>query len=370
MHMSIRPISLDAPNFNELEAAYLKKATEEGFVSTFGPFTQEFEQKIAGFTGAEAACSAQSGTASLHLSLYSLGIGRGDEVLVPAVTFAATANAIKHVDATPVLVDVDSKTWNMSLDDLKQKINTKSKAIIPVHLYGNPAPIREIMEIAQQAKLHVVEDAAESLGSYVGSTHTGLFGTFGCLSFNGNKVITTGGGGMILGAQSNIEKVRILANQGRDPERSWFHQEVGFNYRMTNLEAALGLAQFQKLEHFLQKKKGIHLTYQKYFKDDERVSFQEELKDAKSAHWMTCLRFSERYSVLNIAKKLESAQIPTRRLFAPLSEFPPFQAHSNSLPNAYKLHDSVLCFPSSTLNELSQIEYVCEVLKSILDSNQ
>lgn len=212
-------IFLDDPNLGELEKKYLTKAIDTNFISVVGPFVPEFEEKFAQYIGSKKAVSTQSGTAALHMALYQLGIGKEkeDEVIVPALTFIATINPILFVGAKPVIVDVDPITWNIDPQEIRKAINKNSKAIIPVHLYGNVCNIEEVVEIARENDLFVIEDATESLGATYKGKQTGTFGDFGCFSFNGNKLITTGGGGMIVSNnQEQAEHIKFLVNQARD----------------------------------------------------------------------------------------------------------------------------------------------------------
>ena len=235
-------MELDAPNVGELEIKYLTETIQSTFVSTFGPYVPKFEQAFSDKINVRQAVAVQSGTAALHLALYELGIGEGDEIIVPALTFAASVNPILYVGATPVFADVNAETWTIYPDEIEKHITAKTKAVIPVHLYGNPCEMDGITALAQKYGLFVIEDAAESLGALYNKRHTGTFGDFGCFSFNGNKVITTGGGGMITGKElKKLDHIRFLANQARDEKKGYFHPEPGFNYRMTNIEAAFGL---------------------------------------------------------------------------------------------------------------------------------
>ena len=223
-------IYLDKPNLGTLEKRSVNACLESSFVSTFGPFVSDFEKEFANFVGHGDAVSLQSGTAGLHMALYELGIGEGDEVILPVLTFVATANAIKYVGARPVFVDVDPLTWNVDPARVENAVTDKTRAIIPVHLFGNPCAMDDIVSIAKKYDLFIIEDATESLGAKYRGKYTGTFGDFGVFSFNGNKVITTGGGGMIIGNDKvRIKHIRFLINQARDEEKGYFHQEIGFN---------------------------------------------------------------------------------------------------------------------------------------------
>ena len=268
-----RSVILDAPNVGDLEKEYLARAIDTGFVSTVGPFVPEFEEKFARFLGVQEAVSTQSGTAALHVALHELAIGKDDEVIMPALTFVATVNPIIYVGARPIFVDVDRKTWNLDPEEVEKSITHRTKAIMPVHLYGNPCDMDRIISIARKHNLYVIEDATESLGATYKNKYTGTFGDIGCFSFNGNKIITTGGGGMAVGRdKQRLEHIRFLVNQANDG--SHFHPEIEFNYRMTNVEAALDLAQMEKLVKFKAKKESFYRIYKEELGDLKFIDFQ------------------------------------------------------------------------------------------------
>ena len=363
-------IELDAPNLGKLEKDYLAKAIDSGYISTYGPFVPEFEEKFACYLGAKRAVSTQSGTAAIHVSLHELGIGPGDEVIVPVLTFVATVNPVMYVGATPVFVDVDPKTWNIDPSRIKKAITPRTKAIIPVHLYGSPANMEEIMYISQKYGIPVIEDATESLGAKFKGKYTGTFGKFGCFSFNGNKIITTGGGGMVV---TNDEKaadhIKFLVNQARDASSGYHHSEVGFNYRMTNLEAALGLAQFERLGEFLEKKRRFNEIYREVL--NGLVEFQEEYEGAESSWWLTSIKLPDniQLSVEGLQRKLKEAGIPTRRIFMPIVEFPPYRSFKKGdYENAYKIYRRGLNLPSSTLNDIDDIRTVANKVFKVVKS--
>jgi perosamine synthetase len=362
-----RKIELDAPNVGEIEKEYLCKAVDSGFISSVGPFVTEFEKKVTDYVGAKGAVAVQSGTAAIRISLYEAGIGPGDEVIVPALTFAATVNPVLYVGATPVIVDVDSNTWNMDPVKIKEAITTKTKAIIPVHLYGNPCNMKEIIGIAREYGLYVIEDATESLGAKFNDKYTGAFGDFGCFSFNGNKLITTGGGGMVVGDDlDKIEHIRYLVNQAKDKERPGFHSEIGFNSRMTNIEAALGLAQFEKINKFLEKKEVSRTIYQKVLGDLPWVSFQDKYTDAIESWWFTCIKVEKEINIPELMQSLKRKNIPSRRIFMPLNEMPYLKEYSANCPNASEIYDDGMCLPSSTLNTEEDIQETALMIREVL----
>lgn len=358
-------IYLDAPRVGGLEKEYINKAIDDGYVSTVGVYVPEFEDKFARYLKAKKAVSTQSGTAALHITLYELGIGKGDEVIVPVLTFVATVNPLIYVGAKPVFVDVDIDTWNISPKEIEKNITKNTKAIMPVHLYGNPCAMEEIIDIAERNNLYVIEDATESLGATYENKYTGTFGDFGCFSFNGNKVITTGGGGMIVGKDGNrIAHIRFLVNQARDEVNNFYHSEVGFNYRMTNIEAALGLAQMRRLDNLLRKKKKINEMYKQELKDIDFINFQEEYGGGDSSWWLTVVVFNKDINIYELQNKLAKEGIPTRRIFMPIVEFPPYRKFKDGeYKNSYSIHEKGLCLPSSVMNEESVILQVCKRIR-------
>ena len=340
--MMNRHIYLDDPNVGENEKKHLNRCIDSTFISTHGPFVPEFETKFARVLGCEMAVSLQSGTAGLHIALYELGIGKGDEVILPALTFVATANAIKYVGAMPVFVDVEPITWNISASGVEEAITSKTKAIIVVHLYGNPCAMDEIMDIAKRHNLYVVEDACQSLTSKYEDSFTGTFGDFGVFSFNGNKVITTGGGGMVLGSnEERVEHIKFLVNQAREEEKGYYHPEVGFNFRMTNLEASLGLAQLERLAEFVKKKKRFYKIYDRVFQDVDVIRMQRSYPKAEPMWWFTSVAIDTRkvgLTISEIQSELKVRNIPTRRVFMPVVEFPQYsESHNNGHANAYNI---------------------------------
>lgn len=359
---------LDDPNVGEPEKRAVCDAIDQGYVSTFGPFVPQFEEKFAAYLGAANAVSTQSGTAALHMALYELGIGPKDEVIVPALTFVATANPVTYVGAKAVFADVDIRTWNLDPAKVEKLITKKTKAIIPVHLYGNPCDMGPLCALAKKHGLYIVEDATESLGATYRKRFAGLFGDMGCFSFNGNKIITTGGGGMIVGKNSRrLAHIKHLVNQARDKKNSDFHHEIGFNYRMTNLEASLGLAQMERLKSFLALKREFSFIYREELGAIQSVHFQEEYGGACSSWWITCAAFAKVKNMSDFQERLKKRGIPTRRIFMPVTEFFPYKVGAGGwCSTSHYLHDKGLCLPSSTLNTKENIAHVCKVVKELI----
>lgn len=360
-----KTIYLDAPNVGALEKRYLNRAVDTGYVSTVGPYVPQFESEFADYLGVKSAVSTQSGTAAIHVSLHELGIGKGDEVVVPSLTFVASVNPIIYVGAKPVFADVDINTWNIAPGSFEKSITKRTKAVIPVHLYGNPCAMDEIMSIAKRHNLYVIEDATESLGAKYKGRHTGTFGDMGCFSFNGNKIIATGGGGMITGrSRRRLDHIKFLVNQARDISKEYYHPEIGFNYRMTNIEAALGLAQMDRLSMFLRKKIKFNEIYRRELSGITSISFQKEYACAKSSFWLSCMMLDKKVDIKTLRNKLRAKNIPTRRVFMPLSDLPPYKLYrKDCIKNSRMIYDNGLCLPSSTLNSEEDIYYICNAIK-------
>jgi perosamine synthetase len=358
-------IHLDAPNLGELEKKYLNEAIESGYISSVGPAVSEFERKCADYVRMPGCISTSSGTAAIHIALYELGITSGDEVIVPALTFVGTVNPILYLGAHPVFVDVNSETWNMEPESIEKAVTEKTKAIIPVHLYGNPCNMDEINRIAKKYSLYVIEDAAESMGATYRGECTGTLGDLGCLSFNGNKTITTGGGGLVIGRDKRrLEHIRTLINQARSEDREMYHSEMGFNYRMTSLQAALGLAQFERLAHFLSLKKELNSVYREELKELKNIRFQKEYEMSVSSHWFTCILVDDPAMRRNMQIRLKEQGIPTRRVFTPVTEFPHFQgSRFIDFGSSHYIYERGICLPSSTRNDKKGIRNVCNAIK-------
>lgn len=362
-------IPLDAPWLGKLERDYVLRAVESGYVSSAGPLVVEFEERFAAYVGTRHAVATVNGTSSLHLALRLLGIGDGDEVIVPALTFIATVNPVTYVGAKPVVVDVDPFTWNISAEALEAAVTERTKAIIVVHLYGNPADMDVIMKVARKYRLAVVEDATEALGATYKGQMAGTFGHVGVFSFNGNKIITTGGGGMLVTNDPQLaRRARILVNQGRDPEEiEYSHEEIGYNYRLTNLQAALGLAQLERLPEFLATKRQNAAIYRKELGDVEGLHWQQETSGAQSNGWLFSIWIDEnkfggdRHSVM---QRLKSRGIQVRPLFKPIPEQPCYADFSFApCPVASRIYGGGLSLPSASFLTADEILYVCSALK-------
>ncbi|OAT80385.1 LegC family aminotransferase [Desulfotomaculum copahuensis] len=369
--MTVFNIPLDAPNIGELEKEFVIRALESGYVSSVGPMVAEFEERFASYVRVSHAVATVNGTAALHLALRLLDIGPGDEVIVPALTFIATVNPVLYVGATPVVIDVDPLTWNIDPVEVEKAITEHTRAIIPVHLYGNPADMCRIVELARKYNLFVVEDATEALGATYEGRFTGTFGHIGVFSFNGNKVITTGGGGMLVTDDSVLaSRARLLVNQGRVPGViEYEHVEMGYNYRLNNLQAALGLAQLERLPEFLDAKRRNTALYRKLLQERSGLKWQCEMEESVSNWWLFSILIEpDKFGAgrNDVMEKMKSAGIQVRPLFMPLTKQPAYNRYNmNECPVADFLHKNGINLPGTSLLKEEDIRQVCQVLLEV-----
>jgi dTDP-4-amino-4,6-dideoxygalactose transaminase len=349
---------LSSPVFDGNESLYLKQVMNSGQLATSGSFISKFENKLSKKIKFHQAVALNSGTSSIHLGLLLLGVGVGDEVICQSFTFCASANPIVYLGGTPVFVDSEEDTWNISPELLEDAIMSriacgkKPKAIVVVHLFGMPAKMKEIMEIAKRYKIPVLEDAAEAVGSTFQGDSCGTFGDIGVFSFNGNKIISTGGGGALLSADVRIiEKAKYFSTQAREDLPYYQHLQIGYNYRMNNMAAAIGLAQLEKLDACVAKRRLINERYRVLFKDFPGISFQTENEESKSNYWLTTILIDESKTGFTNDKfriLLFKNGIETRFLWKPLHLQPAYQsAPFYGGKVAEKLFLRGLCLPSS-----------------------
>tara|TARA_B100001059_G_scaffold232749_1_gene271244 strand:- start:3802 stop:4917 length:1116 start_codon:yes stop_codon:yes gene_type:complete len=325
------PISNIVLNGNELD--YVSEAVKSTWISSIGKFISQFESMFATYCSTKYAVSCSNGTTALHLAIESLNIGKGDEVIVPPLTFAATANAVLHSGAIPVFVDCSKDHWNIDPDKIVPAITSKTKAILAVHLHGHPCNMTSIMKIAKKYKLFVIEDCAESTGAIVDGKKVGSIGDIGCFSFFGNKIMTTGEGGMCTTNDPAInEKLRILRDHGMDKSKRYWHNVVGYNYRMTNLSAAIGVAQMEQLEEFHQKRKMLRFMYDKYI--NFNPNFLKPIKSPQGTEvdWFYNLNLSPDSKIKRdkLINELSKVGIDTRPYFYPLHIMPPFKKYNKN----------------------------------------
>ena len=361
-------IPLHEPRFRGNEKKYLNECIETTYVSSVGKFVDLFEQKIADYTGSKYAVAAVNGTAALHIALLLSDVGPEDEVITQPLTFIATANAITYIGAEPVFVDVDKETMGLSPEKLSDFIDTgtyrgkdgytynaKTKkrinACIPMHTFGHPCRIDEIKEICNRQNIILIEDAAESLGSLYREQHTGTFGKLGVLSFNGNKTITTGGGGMILTDDEKLaKKAKHLTTQAKVPHKwNYVHDMIGYNYRLTNLAAALGVAQLEQLPGFIENKRGIAKRYREFF-ENSGIIFVNEPENAHSNFWLSTILFPDKTTRDNFLEFTNNNGIMTRPAWELMNRLPMFKGcQTGDLTHAEWLADRVVNIPSSVI---------------------
>ena len=323
-------IPVAKPYFDEQELDNVVQAVKTGWISSKGSFIAEFEEKFAQYCGVQCGVATSSGTSALHLALTALGIGPGDEVIVPSLTFVATANAVRYAQAKPVFVDSDRYYWCLDPEKLEAKIARNTKAIIPVHLYGHPCDMDAITDCARKHGLHVIEDAAEALGAEYEGKRIGSFGDIACFSLYGNKMITTGEGGMCLTNNSELAaRMKLLRDQAMNPSRRYWHDCIGFNYRMTNMQAGIGVAQLGKLDQFIEKKRTIARWYEEGLRELARkgcIKLHPEVAWAKGTYSMYSIVVEDGFvSRDELARRLEEVGVETRPFFHPMHTLPPYR---------------------------------------------
>ncbi|WP_076560623.1 DegT/DnrJ/EryC1/StrS family aminotransferase [Salimicrobium flavidum] len=364
-------IFLSSPHMSEegYEKEFVEKAFETNWVAPIGENIDEFEKELAFEVGAEAAVALSSGTASIHLALKAAGVGEGDIVFCPSLTFSATANPIIYQNAVPVFIDSDEQTWNISPEALEEGFRKypEVKAVLVVHLYGLSADMDEIMAICRRHEAVVIEDAAESLGTYYKGKHSGTFGDYGVFSFNGNKIITTSGGGMLVSDNpERIEKVRFWSTQSRDPARHYQHSELGFNYRMSNVLAGIGRGQLKVLNQRVKKKKYIFDFYKNELGDLEGVGFMPENEWTEPNFWLSSMTLTGRVKPTEIIGALEAENIEARPLWKPMHRQPFFESYDFIGGRvADKLFETGVCLPSDTKMTDEDLGRVVMIIKGL-----
>jgi dTDP-4-amino-4,6-dideoxygalactose transaminase len=380
-HMKAEKIWLSSPHIGNNELQYVKDAFATNWIAPLGPHVNAFEKALQEQTQTKHAAALSSGTSAIHLALILLGVKSGDNVFCQSITFSASANPIAYLGANPVFIDSESETWNMdpqllktALLEAKEKAQLP-KAIIPVHLYGMPAKMDEILSIAKDFGVSVIEDAAEALGSSIENKSCGSFGEFGVLSFNGNKIITTSGGGALLSENAEmIEKARFLATQARDAAPHYQHSHIGYNYRMSNVLAGIGRGQLEVLSDRVAARRNNFEKYKKYFAKHNNsgfnIQFQEEPQGYYSNRWLTCIvvdsSSNKGLTREEIRLAMDEENIETRPLWKPMHQQPVF-ASSKSYLNGVsdKLFENGLCLPSGSNLTEDEFERIFNCLDTI-----
>ena len=372
-------IYLASPHMSEegYEQQYVKEAFDTNWIAPLGKNVNEFEKELAAYVGAKDAAALSAGSAALHLALKAAGVKADDIVFCQDLTFSATANPIAYEKAIPVFIDSDYETWNMSPEALERAFEKypNVKAVMPVHLYGLPANMDRIMEICKKHGVPVIEDAAESLGTLYHGRYTGTFGDYGAFSFNGNKIITTSGGGMLVcnlpeeQAKERIAKVRFWATQAREKARHYEHKEIGYNYRMSNIVAGIGRGQMKVLDQRIEQKRHIFAYYQEHLGDLEGISFMPLHENERANCWLSVIQLASDCKVrpLDVMVALEQGDIESRPVWKPMHMQPVF-ADCDYIDNGKvgeSLFENGVCLPSDTKMTDEDLKRICTIIRGL-----
>ena len=374
-------IALSLPNISGNEWKYVKDCLDTGWISSVGAYVTQFEKMVADFAGAGHGVAAVNGTAALHISLLLSGVKANDYVILPNLTFVASANSIKYLGADPLLIDADANLWQMDLDLLEQFLDEETDirdgdliyikdgrrigAIMPVHILGNICDMDRFLSIVKKYPLPVVEDATEALGSTYNGRHAGTFSPLGCFSFNGNKIISTGGGGVIVTSDEELaKKAKHITTTAKASPDEYYHDEVGYNYRLVNILAAVGVAQMEQLPGFIRRKKEIVKFYKEAFSDIEEIGFQQELPGVVTNGWLFTIRSSRSEEIL---RHLNANKILSRRFWMPMDRLPMYSGcpYISTKDEAGDIYNSCLSIPSSTNITDGDLEIVAREVKSV-----
>lgn len=367
-------ILLASPRMMGNELNYVKEAFDTNWIAPLGPFVNRFEDNFKSYMEMDGACALSSGTAALHLALKLAGVKEGDYVFCSTLTFAASANPIIYEKAIPVFIDSEPNSYNMSPAALEKAFEKYSpKAVIIVSLYGMPAEMDELIKICEKHKVIVIEDAAESLGSTYKGKKIGTFGEYNIISFNGNKIITTSGGGMLLTKKEEAAKKALFwATQAREPFRHYEHKEIGYNYRLSNVSAAIGCGQFEHLDEMIKIKQDIFNRYCECFKDIKEIEMLKEDENRVSTHWLSVMRLNNtNITYLDIIEKLEENNIESRPIWKPMhmqpvfEKYPFFNHNDKDISISEDLFNNGLCLPSDTNMTKEEQMRVIEIIKNM-----
>lgn len=375
----MKRIYLSPPDVGPAERALLLEAFDSNWIAPLGPHVDAFEREVAAVVGLPHAAALASGSAGLHLALLLLGVGPGDEVIVPTLTFAATANPVRYVGATPVFIDSERASWNLDPELLAEELEAAAargklpKAIVTVDLYGQCCDYERLLPLAERFGVPIVEDAAEALGATYRGRPAGSFGALSVLSFNGNKVITTSGGGMLLSARQDwIDKARFLSTQARDPAPHYQHSEIGYNYRLSNLLAAVGRGQLRGLEPKVDARRANRRFYQELLAGRPGIAFMPEIEGGRSSFWLTAVTFDPAATSVDretVRRALEAADIEARPVWKPMHLQPVFaDCRVRGGAIAAELFDHGLCLPSGSSLSDEDRERIGEALLAALPS--
>jgi perosamine synthetase len=381
-----------APDLSETEIAYVNECLRTNWISSKGRFIEEFETSFAHFLHRKHAVATCNGTIALHLALLGMGIGPGDEVIVPSLTYVATANAVTYCGATPVFADSEPYSWCVSVESIARLITPKTKGIIPVHLYGHPCDMDPILDLAKANRLWVVEDCAEAQGATYAGIPVGKFGTAAMFSFFGNKIITTGEGGMVVTDDDELaERLRLLRGQGMDLSRRYWHPIIGYNFRMTNIAAAIGLGQMERASQLIADRRRIGGWYNERLKDVTALTLPPNAPRCQTVYWLYSVLVNEASGMMGepgrigarsaaqarrkwgnrrdaLMAELAQAGIETRPFFYPIHQFPMYRDHrtDTSCPVACALSASGISLPTSSYLKEPDINLIAALLRGLL----
>jgi UDP-N-acetylbacillosamine transaminase len=369
--MNNKQFFLSAPHQSGKELEYFEDVLKSNYIAPIGEYLNKFEDSIRNYTGTQNALAVINGTSAIHLALIVLGIKRDDDVLASTFTFIGSVNAIVYQGANPIFIDSDKESWNISPKLLEEYLKTcekKPKALILTHLYGMSADIVKIANICKKYNVYLIEDAAESLGATYEGKHTGTFGDFGIYSFNGNKILTTGGGGMLISDnEAWIKKAKFYSTQSKEDHLYYEHNEIGYNYRLSNPTASLGVAQMEVIEDRVNKKREIFEWYKEFLDDIEEIEFMPELPNSKGNRWLTALVF-HKTDFNKIIKALTNINVESRPLWKPMHMQPVFKdALAFVDGTSEEFFKKGLCLASSTIMERDDVKMICDVIRDNLD---
>jgi perosamine synthetase len=359
-------IPIYTPDIGKQERDNVMECLTSSWISSKGAFIPRFEDNFAAYVGAPFAASVCNGTVALHLALIALGIGAGDEVIVPTLTYIASANAVTYTGATPVFCDSDPKTWQMSVDDIAARITERTRAIMPVHLYGGACDMKAICRLAHDRGIYVIEDCAEAIGTFIGDRHVGTFGDIATFSFFGNKTITTGEGGMVVSNSEALHRRTVhFKGQGLAADRQYWHDVIGYNYRMTNICAAIGIAQLERVDGFVERKRVIAARYRANL-IDVNLKFQEEGEGVCHSHWMVTFLVPDSSLRDPLREWLERRGIETRPVFYPIHTMQMYAQHSETHPVADNIACRGINVPSWPGLKDAEVDYICNAIRTFM----
>lgn len=368
MYKPTKLILTAGPSISQKEITYIMDAAKNGWNEHYADYIHKFEEEFAKYVGVKYAITTSGGTGALHLALAALGIGPGDEVILPEITYFSCSDVVMLLGAKPVFVDLLKDTWCIDPSKIEKAITKKTKAIMPVHLYGNPADMDEIMKIAKKHNLKVVEDACPAVGSLYKGKKPGSFGDFGAFSFQGAKIMVTGFGGMLVTNDKKLyEKALYLNGHGEEPGKKFWQTSVGYSFEMTNIQAALGLAQLERIESFVDKKRQIFDWYYERLGNIEGISLNYERPKTKSNRWMSSIILDKDFGIDRdeLRKKLKEKLIDTRPFFYPISMFPMYKEQKT--PVAHHLAFKGINLPSGLNLKEEEVDYISKAIKELLN---